>query len=65
MARTFQEMLREAQDRSNSALCVGLDPRTDRLPNACGREAKPFLAFCRQVVDATANLVCAFKPQYA
>lgn len=65
MARTFQEKLREAQDRSNSALCVGLDPRTDRLPSTCRREAKPFLAFCRQVVDATADLVCAFKPQYA
>ena len=65
MARTFQEKLRDAQDRSDSALCVGLDPRSDRLPSACRRAAEPFLAFCRQVVDATADLVCAFKPQYA
>ena len=43
----------------------GLDPRTDRLPSACRGAAKPFLAFCRQVVDATADLVSAFKPQYA
>ena len=65
MARTFQDKLREAQDRSDSALCVGLDPRGDRLPSACRREAQPFFAFCRQIVDATADVVCAFKPQYA
>lgn len=65
MARTFQERLRDGQARSDSALCVGLDPRVDRLPSACRRAAEPFLAFCREVVDATANLVCAFKPQYA
>ena len=65
MARTFQERLRGAWSRSDSALCVGLDPRSDRLPSSCLGEATPFLAFCRQVVDATADLVCAFKPQYA
>ena len=65
MARTFQEKLRDAEVRSDSPLCVGLDPRSDRLPSACRRAAKPFLAFCQQVVDATADLVCAFKPQYA
>ncbi|MCY4011460.1 MAG: orotidine-5'-phosphate decarboxylase [Gammaproteobacteria bacterium] len=65
MARTFNDRLRDAQGRSDSALCVGLDPRGDRLPSACGGEARPFFAFCRQVVDATAELVCAFKPQYA
>ena len=65
MARTFQERLRDAWARADSALCVGLDPREDRLPTACRRAAKPFLQFCRQVVDATADLVCAFKPQYA
>ena len=65
MARTFQDRLHDSWVRSDSALCVGLDPRSDRLPSACRSEAKPFLAFCRQVVDATADLVCAFKPQYA
>ena len=65
MARTFQEKLRDAEARSDSALCVGLDPRADRLPSTCRGAAKPFFAFCREVVDATANLVCAFKPQYA
>lgn len=65
MVGTFQGKLRDAQARSDSALCVGLDPRSDRLPSACRRAAEPFLAFCRQVVDATADLVCAFKPQYA
>ena len=65
MAPNFQERLREAWARSDSALCVGLDPQMDRLPRDCQRAEQPFLTFCRQVVDATADLVCAFKPQYA
>ena len=65
MAGTFQESLRRSWARSDSALCVGLDPRLDRLPDACRRSAEPFLTFCRDIVDATADLVCAFKPQYA
>ena len=65
MARTFQDKLAAAWTRSDSALCVGLDPRADRLPTAFRRAEQPFLAFCRQVVDATAEVVCAFKPQYA
>lgn len=64
MARTFHDKLRDAWAASDSALCVGLDPREDRLPSPCRRAAKPFLQFCQEVVDATADLVCAFKPQY-
>lgn len=65
MAPNFQQKLRAAWARSDSALCVGLDPQMDRLPGDCQRAEQPFLTFCRQVVDATADLVCAFKPQYA
>ena len=65
MALSFQDRLRAAEARSDSALCVGLDPQMERLPPDCQRAEQPFLDFCRQVVDATAHLVCAFKPQYA
>jgi orotidine-5'-phosphate decarboxylase len=46
-------------------LCVGLDPDPRRLPAAVGHGADAVFAFCRDIVDATADLVCAFKPQFA
>ena len=49
---------------SGSMLCVGLDPDPRRLPAAVGGDDAVF-AFCRAIVDATADLVCAFKPQFA
>lgn len=65
MPATFHDRLRQSWQRSDSALCVGLDPRLDRLPAHLGRAPQPLFAFCREIVDATADLVCAFKPQIA
>lgn len=65
MPKVFQQQLREASQRADSALCVGLDPRAERLPQPCLGETNPLFAFCRPVVDATADLACAFKPQIA
>lgn len=46
-------------------LCVGLDPDPTRLPApVVGRPGATF-AFCREIIDATADVVCAFKPQIA
>ena len=65
MSKVFQQQLREASRRADSALCVGLDPRAERLPEPCLGETNPLFTFCRPIVDATADLVCAFKPQIA
>ncbi len=49
-------------------LCVGLDPALDKLPEPFAHAADPLDAleqFCREIVDATADVVCAFKPQIA
>ena len=35
------------------------------MPRSCRQSKAPLLAFCQQIVDATADLVCAFKPQIA
>jgi orotidine-5'-phosphate decarboxylase len=50
---------------SGSMLCVGLDPDPDRLPEALRGESDAIERFCTAIVDATADLVCAFKPQFA
>lgn len=46
-------------------LCVGLDPDPSRFPAAIGTGADAIERFCREIVDATADVVCAFKPQIA
>jgi orotidine-5'-phosphate decarboxylase len=46
-------------------LCVGLDPDPARFPNALDRGHDAVFRFCKEIVDATADLVCAVKPQIA
>ena len=61
----FIEKLELAQHKNNSLLCVGLDPVLERIPDLCRQSAEPFFAFNRALIDATADLVCAYKPQIA
>jgi orotidine-5'-phosphate decarboxylase len=61
----FVERLEAAEQRNKSLLCVGLDPiPTKFAPSLGGNEAAVF-EFCRDIVDATQDLVLAFKPQIA
>ena len=46
-------------------LCVGLDPDPVRFPKSLGTGPEAIGRFCREIVDATADLACAFKPQIA
>lgn len=55
----FSERLRTASEAAQSLLCVGLDPDPARLPVADAAE------FNQSIVSATADLVCAFKPNLA
>lgn len=61
----FIAKLESAQQKNNSLLCVGLDPDSERLPQSCRRSDTPFLNFNRALIEATADLVCAYKPQIA
>ena len=62
---TFVEMLRAAQQRNRSMLCVGLDPEPSRFPGALKGDASKIYDFCARIADATADLAIAFKPQIA
>jgi orotidine-5'-phosphate decarboxylase len=44
---------------------VGLDPEPARFPARFGGDPDAVFAFCRDIVDATAEFACAFKPQIA
>jgi orotidine-5'-phosphate decarboxylase len=46
-------------------LCVGLDPDPTRMPLPLDGVHGATETFCRAIIDATADLVCAFKPQIA
>jgi orotidine-5'-phosphate decarboxylase len=61
----FHTKLRAAWLTSQSMLCVGLDPDSTRLPTPFNRGNGTIYRFCKAVVDATADTVCAFKPQIA
>jgi orotidine-5'-phosphate decarboxylase len=62
---TFIDMLQGAQRRNGSMLCVGLDPEPSRFPAGLKGDASKIFDFCARIVDATADLVIAFKPQIA
>jgi orotidine-5'-phosphate decarboxylase len=61
----FAAALRAAWQKRNSLLCIGLDPDPARFPTPLAGQPEAIFAFCRAIVDATADLVCAFKPQIA
>jgi orotidine-5'-phosphate decarboxylase len=61
----FSEALAGAQARQRSLLCVGLDPEPAKFPAGWRGDASRIAEFCERIVDATKDLVCAFKPQIA
>lgn len=61
----FNEQLIRVQNKQHSLVCVGLDPDLKKLPAICLSQTKPIFAFNKAIIDACAELVCAFKPQIA
>ncbi len=61
----FVLSLSQACLRADSMLCVGLDPDIARLPATVGQGERAVFEFCKAIIDATADTVCAFKPQIA
>ena len=61
----FKQKLSAITKQNNSLLCIGLDPLLDKLPSSLRSGTDPLFAFNKAVIDATADLVCAYKPQIA
>jgi orotidine-5'-phosphate decarboxylase len=66
MARNFRELL-DARWAEGKLLCVGLDTDLSRIPEAAqkGSTRETIVAFNRAIIDATKDLVCAYKPNTA
>jgi orotidine-5'-phosphate decarboxylase len=62
---SFLDRLRAAECSNQSMVCVGLDPEPARFPGALRGDASRIFDFCAAIVEATADLVIAFKPQIA
>jgi orotidine-5'-phosphate decarboxylase len=62
---SFKEKLSQATNRNNSLVCVGLDTDLAKLPACVQDKDDPVLYFNQQIIDATCDLVCCYKPNFA
>ncbi len=61
----FVEKLLNISRKHHSLVCVGLDTDRERLPPHLLEESDPIFAFNQKIIDATSDLVCAYKPNLA
>lgn len=62
---SFIEKLDSIWRLNRSMLCVGLDPDINKIPEYLKNSNRPIFQFNKEIIDATAEHVCAFKPQIA
>ncbi len=59
---TFLDKLAQAQHKNRSYLCIGLDVVVAHTPLPVQAYDEPMLPFARAIIEATSDLVCAYKP---
>jgi len=57
----FSQRLRSIQRKNQSLLCIGLDTDINKLPESLFAYGDPIYEFNRRIIDATRDLVCAYK----
>lgn len=57
--------LRKVQQAHKSVLCLGLDLDPKKMPQDYSGNLKGMFEFAHRVIDATSDLVCAYKPNLA
>jgi len=57
--------LQKIQQRNRSMICLGLDLDPKRMPADYGGSTKGMFEYAHKVIDATSDLVCAYKPNLA
>lgn len=57
----FYGKLRAIQKKNNSLLCIGLDPDINMVPEFLFEFGDPIYEFNRRIIDATKDIVCAYK----
>jgi len=59
---SYLEKLKTVQEQNDSWLCIGLDPDPKHLRMDGLKWDEPILPFNKAIIDATLDLVCAYKP---
>ena len=62
---TFRQKFDTAVSQNNSFVCVGLDPDPERIPEHLKGKPDPITAFLTEIVSATQDIACTFKPNFA
>jgi orotidine-5'-phosphate decarboxylase len=62
---TFTERLSSIQSRTGSLVCVGLDVDPEKIPSHLRSRPDGVLEFNKRIIDATSDVVCAYKPNLA
>jgi len=57
--------LQRIQQEKNSMICLGLDLDPKKIPGAYGNSIKGMFDFAMKIIDATSDIVCAYKPNLA
>ena len=60
-----KKQLFENIKRKKSFLCIGLDTDMEKIPSHLKQEEDPIFAFNKAIIDATADLCVAYKPNLA
>ncbi|HDQ44277.1 MAG TPA: orotidine-5'-phosphate decarboxylase [bacterium] len=63
--KSLNERIRETIHAQNSLVCVGLDTDPGKIPAHLTRQSDPVFTFNKRIIDATAGLVAAYKPNLA
>lgn len=64
----FQQKLEKIQKKNNSCVCVGLDSNFERIPEFIKKgksKTDAILEFNKKIINATHDLICAYKPNIA
>ena len=62
--KTF-EKIQSIRQKNHSILCVGLDTNIEKLPKIFDKNVESILKFNKSIIDATSDLVCAYKINFA
>lgn len=62
---SFLKKLKNVSTENDSHLCVGLDPDLELLPSCLKKEAESIFLFNKAIVEATKDIVAAYKPNIA
>lgn len=62
---TAVEKLVAAQEKNHSHICLGLDLDARKMPSDYGGTLKGMFEFANQIIEATVDQVCAYKPNIA